>query len=195
MNELSERQLEIVRATIFLIAEQGVQNFSIRKLAKRVGVTEPAIYRHFESKDDLMIKLASHIVHNWREMLAELPLPKIPVIEQIRIILGEVMSYFDENQAFTKTLFSADLFATESGMTAILLELKNEGLARFAELIANGQAAGEIRLGLDPLATAKVVFGSIWWAVTDWLSRQCETDLFAEWSATWKCLMVLLSDA
>lgn len=192
MQELSERQLEIVRATIALISEEGVHNFSIRKLARRVGVTEPAIYRHFESKEDLMIKLAMHIVHNWHELFAIVEVQPLPVIEQIRRIFSEVMSYFAENMAFTKTLFSVDLYSNNSGMAGILVQLKNDGLLRFSELLAAGQVAGEIRKGIDVGSVAKVFFGSVWWVVSDWIADQCTRDLPTEWDGIWNTLRGLL---
>lgn len=192
MNELSERQLEIVRATVSLISDEGVHNFSIRKLARRVGVTEPAIYRHFENKDDLMMKLATYIVRNWHEMLDEFPVRRLTVIDQVHLIFEEVMRYLQENRAFAKTLISADLFAAESGMTAILLQLKSEGLIRFSELLSAGQAAGEIRSDLDVFRIAKIFFGSVWWLVTDWLSKQSENEPLAEWNEVWECLITLL---
>ena len=192
MDELSGRQLEIVRATVSLISEEGVHNFSIRKLARRVGVTEPAIYRHFRNKDDLMMKLATYIVRNWHEMLDELPVRKLTVIDQAGLIFGEAMRYLQENRAFAKTLISADLFAAGSEMTAILLQLKSEGLVRFSELLAAGQAAGEIRPDLDVFRIAKIFFGSVWWIVTEWLSTQSENEPVAEWNEVWKCLITLL---
>lgn len=185
--------MEIVRATISLISDEGVQNFSIRKLAKLVGVTEPAIYRHFESKDDLMIKLASYIARNWHEMMRQLPIQKETVVEQVRIMFREVMGYLDANREFTKTLFSADLFSTESRMTKILLELKNEGLTAFRELLTAGQSVGELRADLEAASVARIFFGSVWYLVTDWLSRQFRGELLSEWGEIWKSLVVLLA--
>ncbi len=192
VREFTERQLEIIRATIGLVSEEGLQNFSIRKLAKRVGVTEPAIYRHFENKDDLMIKLASHIVRNWHGLLDELPIPKLPFIEQVRYIFDQVVFYFEENRAFAKTLVSATFFDGDSGMSEILMELKNEGLMRFAEFLTIGQKAGAIRSDIEPVDVARVFFGSVWWLVVDWVSRQFPDNLKKEWVSLWSCLAALL---
>ncbi|TVP42076.1 MAG: TetR/AcrR family transcriptional regulator [Gemmatimonadales bacterium] len=40
-----------------LYLEDGLDGFSMRKLARRVGVTAPALYRHFESRDALLMEL------------------------------------------------------------------------------------------------------------------------------------------
>ena len=44
------RRLEIVDAARILIAERGVQSLAIGNLARAVGVSEGAIYRHFSGK-------------------------------------------------------------------------------------------------------------------------------------------------
>lgn len=54
---ITERQLEILARTAELVAEQGLANLTLKKVAERVGFTEPAIYRHFESKQALISAL------------------------------------------------------------------------------------------------------------------------------------------
>jgi AcrR family transcriptional regulator len=40
-----------------LYLEVGADGFSMRRLAERVGLTAPAIYRHFESRDALLVEM------------------------------------------------------------------------------------------------------------------------------------------
>ncbi|WP_219471698.1 TetR/AcrR family transcriptional regulator [Nonomuraea rhizosphaerae] len=37
-----------------LFAEQGVKNTSLRQISDRLGITKPALYYHFASRDDLV---------------------------------------------------------------------------------------------------------------------------------------------
>ena len=192
MKELTERQIDIIRATIQLMADEGAHNFSIRKVASRIGVTEPAIYRHFESKDDLMINLATYISRNWHELFGELKTQHLPFVEQTRVIFREVMNYFDDNREFAKTLLSSNLFATDSGMTGVLLQLKDDGMARFSEFLEIGRAGGEVRADIDTVSVTNVFFGSIWWVVTNWISDDFEEDLAERWQKVWETLVLLL---
>jgi AcrR family transcriptional regulator len=48
-----ERRAAIVREAIRLFAESGFRGTTTRKLAAALGVTEPVLYQHFPSKDDL----------------------------------------------------------------------------------------------------------------------------------------------
>jgi hypothetical protein len=49
---MTHRQQEIVDHAIELIAEGGVQYLTIKRLASRLRVSEPALYRHFAGKAD-----------------------------------------------------------------------------------------------------------------------------------------------
>lgn len=51
MSSLQER---IAAAAQELYLEQGIEGLSMRKVADRVGVSAPAIYRHYKNKEDLL---------------------------------------------------------------------------------------------------------------------------------------------
>ena len=48
----------LLEASLALIAEHGVEAFSLREAAREVGVSPAAAYRHFEDKDALLAALA-----------------------------------------------------------------------------------------------------------------------------------------
>jgi AcrR family transcriptional regulator len=51
------RRGEILVAALQVFAEKGYDAGTMRDIARRVGVTEPALYRHFASKEDLFMEL------------------------------------------------------------------------------------------------------------------------------------------
>lgn len=46
-----ERRAQIVAAARALFAAEGIDHVSMRKIARRVGITQAAIYQHFENKE------------------------------------------------------------------------------------------------------------------------------------------------
>ena len=52
---MSEQRENILAHACDLYLEEGLDGFSMRKLAKRVGVTAPALYRHFESREQVLV--------------------------------------------------------------------------------------------------------------------------------------------
>ncbi|MFI6594734.1 TetR/AcrR family transcriptional regulator [Nonomuraea sp. NPDC050536] len=45
-----------------LFVEQGIQNTSLRQIADRLGITKPALYYHFTSRDDLVRSIVQPLV-------------------------------------------------------------------------------------------------------------------------------------
>jgi AcrR family transcriptional regulator len=49
----------LIEAAVTLIGEVGPRAFTLREVARRAGVSHNAPYRHFTSKDDLLVAVAS----------------------------------------------------------------------------------------------------------------------------------------
>ncbi len=58
----SSKQLILDKA-LNLIVTYGIRGFTIRKLAREVGLTEGAIYRHFSSKDEIIRQVITERVN------------------------------------------------------------------------------------------------------------------------------------
>src|SRR3954453_15396793 len=55
------RQEEILDRTFELVRESGLANLTMKKVADRMGFTEPALYRHFPNKQALILGLLGRL--------------------------------------------------------------------------------------------------------------------------------------
>lgn len=55
------RQEEILDRTFELVRDRGIAGLTVRLIAERVGVTEGALYRHYPSKEAILLALAERI--------------------------------------------------------------------------------------------------------------------------------------
>jgi TetR/AcrR family tetracycline transcriptional repressor len=53
---------QIVRAALALLDEAGLDELTMRRLAERLGVKAPSLYRHVHDKEELLVLLADEIV-------------------------------------------------------------------------------------------------------------------------------------
>ncbi|WP_138753887.1 TetR/AcrR family transcriptional regulator [Paenibacillus sinopodophylli] len=73
---------KILEASWQLLGEEGIEKFSMRRLADRLGIQAPSLYWYFKSKQNLYQRLANqvskvileefHSEGNWEEQLTEL---------------------------------------------------------------------------------------------------------------------------
>ncbi|TYB54566.1 TetR/AcrR family transcriptional regulator [Nonomuraea sp. PA05] len=47
-----------------LFVQQGIQNTSLRQISERLGITKPALYYHFSSRDDLVRSIVEPLVED-----------------------------------------------------------------------------------------------------------------------------------
>src|SRR5947208_105774 len=63
------------RAALRLIAEDGIESFTLRRVAEYAGVSHPALYRHYDSKEALLAALACDgfalLIRELKEAVAE----------------------------------------------------------------------------------------------------------------------------
>src|ERR1700733_13819752 len=57
----------LIQAALALVAERGVEGFSLREAARTVGVSASACYRHFSDREELLAAVA----HEGLDTLAE----------------------------------------------------------------------------------------------------------------------------
>ncbi|MDX5421270.1 MAG: TetR/AcrR family transcriptional regulator [Hymenobacteraceae bacterium] len=92
--ESSEKGQDIVKNGIILIDELGLEAFTFKKLAERIGTTEATVYRYFESKHMLLSYLISWY-WSWLEYKLVFATTNIPSPEErlriaIRIVSGKI---------------------------------------------------------------------------------------------------------
>ena len=70
--ELTERQKDILKTAIIIIANQGYEKLTTKNLATQIGVTEAALYRHFKSKRDLVTTILGYFEELSNKVLQEI---------------------------------------------------------------------------------------------------------------------------
>lgn len=106
--ERKNRRAEILEAAIRVVAQQGVNGASVRRIASEAGVTEGALYRHFASKDDLCAQAYRQIVADMAGEKERILASPAPVHEKLRDWIRVSFAYYDRYpDAFTYVLLTA----------------------------------------------------------------------------------------
>jgi AcrR family transcriptional regulator len=69
------RREEVLDAGLSLISELGVSGASLRKLAAKLGMSQPSLYHYFDSKDALVQQIIEHCASNMLEAATQVPFP------------------------------------------------------------------------------------------------------------------------
>jgi AcrR family transcriptional regulator len=154
-SELSTHQ-RIVDEARDLYVEAGMSGFSMRKLADRVGVTATALYRHFDSKEEVLLA----VVDAGYDLLSQYLMRAIEATTPRQRLerSGESYARFAvENPAFYRIMFMA---SSEDFGFAKLQERSATHLRSFqmlADRVRECQESGDIRKG-DARELARMIW-------------------------------------
>ncbi len=94
------RKGEILDAAVDVFGRKGYEAGSLREIAEIVGISEPAIYRHFESKHDLF---ESMLAATGERVVAEVgPLVDSATAANVALIISEIVA---DREAVLPTYF------------------------------------------------------------------------------------------
>ena len=177
---LTQRQTEIIDRSIEIIGTKGIQGLTIKNLSKEIGISEPAIYRHFESKTDILLA----ILKNFEEMSASLneTLKKIDdtTIGKIQFMFTKIIELFSKEPAHISVVFSEELFKNDKILKEKIADIMDMKERAVEDIIAEGQNKGEIRNDIDSKTLAMIVIGSLRLLVKKWDLRNQHTNLKEE---------------
>ena len=96
----SDLGLQIIKQGIQMIDKIGFESFTFKKLADRIGVTEPSIYRYFESKHKLLHYLLAWY-WNWMDYKVTLATSNIQSPnERLRIAIRLLSEQIEKDSSF-----------------------------------------------------------------------------------------------
>lgn len=173
-NDLSERQKEIIKASLELIAEKGIQGMTIKNLSKKIGLVESAIYRHFESKTHILIAILDSI----SGQTAPYESTKVEsVIDYLEQKLRGHFQTFTDNPALASVVFAEDLFQNEILLVEKTKAKVGKSISEIAGMIKDGQQKEEIRSDVESEQLAIMINGSVRMLVKQWRMSDYSFDL------------------
>lgn len=88
----------VVRAALQLLDREGLEGFTLRKVAAEIGVQAPTLYWRFRNKQDLVDEMATQVLLDVGAELAKAPLPRAwPELTRLvaRTLRAMLLSYRD----------------------------------------------------------------------------------------------------
>lgn len=156
----AERKEDILDAAAKIMAREGIAALTMATLAKEVGVTSGALFRHFDTRDAILVALAERTAAQLREDLAHES--ESDAREALRSFVSARLGTVNKTPTAPLMVLSPDvhLALPEAGREA-LAGIVKETFAYVAKLIAKGQRDGAFRDDLSPQAAAGVVLGAL----------------------------------
>ena len=171
MKEPTDRQTEIISAAFTLIANYGVQDLTIKNLGAAIGVSEPAIYRHFASKREILAGIVDRLAairnETWERSQGE----KASPVAALQMFFIYQAIKFEEFPPLAIILFPEDIFRNDSELLTRIHHIMNETAHNIEDLIINAQKNNYFRPEIDSHTAALLLTGGYRALVSGWRSE------------------------
>jgi AcrR family transcriptional regulator len=149
-----QRREQLIEVATKLFARTGYDATTTAAIAIAAGVTEPILYRHFKSKQELFVAIVRDVsditMKGWEALIAEMSDPA----EKIRRVAKAMPEHIKKYDDAYHVLHGALSTSRDKKVVAVMKEHYRQIEEFFAKLINDGQKAGIFTKSLDPKAAA-----------------------------------------
>lgn len=144
------RREQIAEAALALVAEQGVGAFTARNVAQAVGLTAPALYRHFPGgKADILASILDLLEQVKAEGLRHAMEEEGPTLVKLRRCYDLHISVVERYRALPNLVLSDALWDDAPQLRERLYASHHKQREMTSSIIAEGQTKGEIRTDIS----------------------------------------------
>jgi AcrR family transcriptional regulator len=155
----------LVATSVQVFNDRGFDGTSMEDLAQRLGITKSAIYHHVKGKDALLGLALDHALEGLEA-----------AADEVRALDGRAV---DRLEALVRR--SVEVLVARLPYVTLLLRVRGNSLVErqaltrrrrldrlVAELVKDAVAEGDLKPDVDPVVTARLLFGMIN-SLTEWL--------------------------
>lgn len=190
---LTKRQHQIVEASLALIAEKGIQHLTIKSLAAGLGISEPAIYRHFKNKFAILDTVLESFRSDSQTVLKKMQKLRQSPLDSIGVFFCDRLRRMTQSPNLAKVMFSEELFQDDPRLAAKMLSIMHEHKKMLEEHILEAQKTNLIRGDIEMQTLFRLIFGPLRLIIKQWALCNHQFDLESEGLKLWEAQKKLLS--
>lgn len=164
----SLRQQEIIDTARKIISTKGIENLTIREIAKDIRLTEGALYRHFKSKREILSLLIDDISQTLLQAVERGVNSSDPPLEKLRTVFLSHLSSVEQRKGVSFIVINETLNLQNQSLQGKMLLVIRNYLERIEHILSEGIDRGVFKKRLDVMVASMVFFGMVQSAVTVW---------------------------
>ena len=151
------------------IGKHGIQELTIKNLSDDLGLSEAALYRHFKSKNEIMLGLLDYFMVEMKNMISEIAqnINKEPS-DLLKEIFESQLKTFAGKPAIVSVIFSEGIFQYNQKLMEKVSGMMNIMHKEIETIVRRGQADGSLRKLAEPSIVTTIIIGSMRMAVMKW---------------------------
>lgn len=180
MNSHTDKQQEILNASLNLINEKGIQGLTIRNLSLKLSISESAIYRHFENKIHIILALFDLVKYKSSELLESELNSNLSAVQKIEELFDKHFESFSQMPPLASVVFSEEIFRNDRRLVEKASETIVYNTKILQEILKKAQRTKEIRTDISSECLSLIIMGTLRFFIRNWHFSEFSFDLKKE---------------
>ena len=191
---ITNRQFEIIKAAGKILTESGVSGLTIKKLAKEMKFSEAAIYRHFSSKEDIVVSLLEYLAQNIDDRCTYALSSNLLPEEKFIMLFQNQFTFFNANPHFVVAVFSDGLMEESERINQTILKILGVKLKHLMPIILEGQEKHIFTNQISSEDLVQIVMGTFRLQMYKWRLSNFQSDIIENGEKMIKAVLVLIKN-
>jgi AcrR family transcriptional regulator len=170
--EIKKRQLEIIEAAGEILTESGLAGLTTKNLAVKMGFGESALYRHFKSKEEIIVTMLQYLAADMDKRLTGCVAKLDNPAEKIKAVFNNQFDFFQKHPHFLVAVFSEGLLEESKQINAAIMQIMATKRKHLLPIIKQGQLEGVFETSAPAEDLLHIIMGSfrlhmLQWRMTD----------------------------
>ncbi len=189
MREFTKKQNEIIKIAVHIVSEESIHKLTMKNISSSLGVSEPALYRHFKSKHDILLAIIETLedFFTYPEYLND------NSIDQISTFVINRYAKFIKDPKISKLIISDAIFSDNEELHTRLNNIMEATRIYLRNIIREGQNKGELTNNMPPISICRIILGAMRLLITQWYSKKYSFDLDKKGIELWEEIKTLIT--
>lgn len=176
METLTERQSEIIEAAGKIITNTGISGLTIKNLSKEMEFSEAAIYRHFKSKEEIIISMLEMLAMEMDKRFGKID-SSLPPEERLKLIFASQFEYFKKHSFFVVAVFSDGLLEESQQINQQIYSIMQVKMKHLVPIIIEGQQTAVFTSKISTEELVHIIMGAFRLQMYKWRVSHFELDI------------------
>ena len=181
-----ERREEILQVLARMLQEQAGEHVTTAELARAVGVSEAALYRHFPSKAKMFESLIEFIEESVFTRITRILAEESQYEARLQQVLTLILGFADKNPGMARLLQGGVLTGETERLRARIAQFYERIETQLRQILREGEAAGGPRLAVNE--TAQLLLAFVEGRIAQYVRSGFKTSPVEAWEKQWELL-------
>lgn len=163
----SLRRVEIVEAALELLGTTPLAELTTRQLARHLGISQPALFRHFRSREAILVSVVGYAHESLGAVVESVVAGESTAVDRLGALVRGLLTLVEAQPGLPRLLFS-DALQADGAVTVAVSQLMSMQISLAAELVRQAQQEGAVARSEDAERYASLLVAMIQGLFLQW---------------------------